>query len=509
MRIVRPFRMLNEAGFDHLIGSVLVVVVFGIIGSAYLVYAHAANSKYYDGTCTKTTDSVGSHGACVEQAQDLLDALQHQQVAEGHSYRTATGPGAGVFRYGNVYYLIMNGSYNNATSTAVYRLYGNGSLTGGTASNDGWQILCSAAAQYGLAANRGAGANKLVFSRAAGEYTTSPTYIIFNDACGFKLTRSSSPSSGGGSSSNSGGSPSSTTATTTTTSSSGAPTTRLGIWLNAENSSPGFVTTPGQHPDVANYYQAWGHSWPTTFVDQALAQGATPFIELEPWEMGGNWSKSPSTTPSFSDIDAGKYDAWLKSVGNDAKATGKPIIFTFAHEFNIGYQYPWSIVPPSSTGSSCGSNPCTPAQWIKAWDHVESVVDSTAGGHAYWMWAPNVDNSGSGTPYDPVPYWPGASEVQMVGVDGYPSFINPSGGTFQSDFGMVFSEIHQVTKLPIFISETNLSYLGKGGFESIPNYIHDLCADGGDGVLEYEDGLPALSSTQWSQLDTALAKCSN
>jgi len=48
--------------------------------------------------------------------------------------------------------------------------------------------------------------------------------------------------------------------------------------------------------------------------------------------------------------------------------------------------------------------------------------------------------------------------------------------------------------------------LGSGGFESISGFIKDLFADGGSGVLEFEEGgLPSMSSAQWSELDTALA----
>lgn len=35
-----------------------------------------------------------------------------------------------------------------------------------------------------------------------------------------------------------------------------------------------------------------------------------------------------------------------------------------------------------------------------------------------FMWAPNAYTGG--TTIEPTPYWPGASEVDMVGVDGYP-----------------------------------------------------------------------------------------
>lgn len=216
MRIAQRLRTLNEAGFDHFFLAVFVVVIFGIVGSAYLVYTRATNSTYYNGSCAAVTDKLGSSGTCVQQGQILLDALQHQEVATGHSYRTATAPGAGVFRYGSQYYLVMNGSYNTATQTAVHRLYGNNVLTGGTSSSAGWQVLCSAAAQYGFSTNSGAGANKLVFARTAGEYTSNPVYVYFLGACGSKVAIKSPtppPTTGGGSTSTGGGSTTSSSGT--------------------------------------------------------------------------------------------------------------------------------------------------------------------------------------------------------------------------------------------------------------------------------------------------------
>lgn len=299
--------------------------------------------------------------------------------------------------------------------------------------------------------------------------------------------------SGGGSSTGSGGS--STSGGGSSGSSNTPPATRLGIWPSVDNNG-NFTTVSGQKPDVANIYLGWQNSWPSQFISGAEAAGATPFVELEPW----NGSQQPAP---FSNINSGTYDSWLTGIGQAVKTLGKPVIFTFAHEFNIGGQYPWSIQPPGS--SSCGSSPCSPSQWIQTWDHVESVVNKSAGGHALWMWCPNVDSGGSNT--NPIAWWPGASEVQMVGVDGYPAFIDSSGGTFQSDFGQTFSEIHSKTNLPIFIAETNLSPLGSGGYESITNYIKDMAADGGDGILQFqEQGMPVLSSSQWSQLDAALAQ---
>jgi hypothetical protein len=45
-----------------------------------------------------------------------------------------------------------------------------------------------------------------------------------------------------------------------------------------------------------------------------------------------------------------------------------------------------------------------------------------------------------------------------------------------------------------------------GSYETVTDFMADLFSDGGDGILQFQDGTTALTSAQWSELDTALAK---
>lgn len=119
------------------------------------------------------------------------------------------------------------------------------------------------------------------------------------------------------------------------------------------------------------------------------------------------------------------------------------------------------------------------------------------------MWAPGADTGGPNQ--NPTPYWPGPSEVDMVGVDGYPNTQWGPFTSFSALFGPVFDEIHAETSLPIFLAETDLAPLDGSGYQSIAGFVSDLCSDGGDGLLEFEDGTPAMTDAQWSELDQALA----
>ena len=273
------------------------------------------------------------------------------------------------------------------------------------------------------------------------------------------------------------------------------PAVMLGTWISAETDGA-YSTIAGQHPNVANTYLLWGDSFPTSFADQARSVGATPFVEIEPWiNTQGNDTCSGSG-PTMTTIGANgvAISAYLAAFGSAIAAFGHPVILTFAREFNLAGQYPWA------QGDCEGT---TPAQWIRAWDTVRSDVDATAHGLAHFMWAPNADTGG--TTIDPTPYWPGASEVDMVGVEGSPDTRwGPRLGTFSGEFGPVFNEIHALTKLPIFIAETNLSALDGSGYQPIAGFVSDLCSHGGDGLLQFQD-TQTLTSTQWTELDKALA----
>jgi hypothetical protein len=104
----------------------------------------------------------------------------------------------------------------------------------------------------------------------------------------------------------------------------------------------------------------------------------------------------------------------------------------------------------------------------------------------------------------------------MVGLDGYPQSGSGWGlCDFQELFGQSFTEMRSLTSLPVFISETDLAPLSTtgdcdgGGYQTITGFIADLFADGGDGILQFQDGTPALTGAQWTELDAALAKAPN
>src|SRR5487761_1011857 len=201
----------------------------------------------------------------------------------------------------------------------------------------------------------------------------------------------------------------------------------LGMYeTNGAFPTPGPSAWPsGPTTNLSATYMAWGQDIPTyvePFVNDCNSNGLIPFVELEPWDSGSSWN----VTPLFSSITGGSWDTWLEALGTFIASTGKPCILTFAHEMNVSGQYPWS---QGDTGSGPGGGALTASERIAGWTYVRAKVNSTAGGHALWMWACNSYTGG--TTISPAAYWPSSALPDMVGIDGYPSTeYGSSLGTF-------------------------------------------------------------------------------
>lgn len=263
----------------------------------------------------------------------------------------------------------------------------------------------------------------------------------------------------------------------------------------------------GPTTNVTNQYFAMDLSSPWSefgapFIAQCNTAGLIPFVELEPW----NFDQSAIL---FTAIEAGTYDTFLTDLGSDIAASGKPCIITFAHEMNVSGQYPWSFDAVETLGAGHGSGPggadLTPANWITGWKYVRAKVNSTAGGLALFMWACSADTGGTSTT-SPSPWWPGATFLDMVGIDGYEA-LEGSPTTFNGVFAASLADVRaQGWSGDIYVSETNLALMVSGGGDSIPTFVADMAAAGMSGILEFEDsGLPQMTTAQWTAYNAAIA----
>jgi mannan endo-1,4-beta-mannosidase len=184
-----------------------------------------------------------------------------------------------------------------------------------------------------------------------------------------------------------------------------------------------FSRATGAEPGIALYYSAWNDPFQARFAASARAHHTTPFIQMLPYGV-------PLTS-----ITAGRSDAYLRSSAAAARAFGAPVIIGFGPEMN-GNWY------------GCGAGRSTPASFVAAWRHVVRTFRAAGANNVTWVWTINAVNAA----HSPLrQWWPGASYVTWVGIDGY--YYTPTD-TFGTVFGVTISQLRTFTARPVLISET-------------------------------------------------------
>jgi mannan endo-1,4-beta-mannosidase len=178
---------------------------------------------------------------------------------------------------------------------------------------------------------------------------------------------------------------------------------------------------------------------PTTFsarLKEASAGGAIPEITWMPCSFIAGCSASRDAFP-LTNIAAGRYDSYVKSIAAAAKAFGHPVILRFAHEMN-GSWYPWGK----------GVNGNTPARYVAAWRHVHNIFAARNATNVYWFWSPNKEGHSLSS------WYPGNAYTSFVGVDGYngPQYSS-SSMTPSQVFGSSLTQLATFSSKPIIIGE--------------------------------------------------------
>jgi len=183
-------------------------------------------------------------------------------------------------------------------------------------------------------------------------------------------------------------------------------------------------------------YINWGSPFPVKYVGDAAKIGAMTVLELEPRGKGA---------PKLPQIAAGKGDSWLKEFAASIAATKIPFTLSFGPEMN-GSWYAY------------GSGSNVFRDYIRAYRHVhdklikdigEYLPPARAAGLIKFMWQPSAIHTS--TP-SPIPYWPGARYVNLIGLDGY---YYHSTDTFHIIFARTIQLLRkQSPKTRIMIGET-------------------------------------------------------
>lgn len=201
----------------------------------------------------------------------------------------------------------------------------------------------------------------------------------------------------------------------------------LGVYVTGVPSSyapvTSFARAADARPNLVIVFSGWKEPFRSTFVQTAYQHGTTTIVQMNPAGV------------SLQSIVAGKSDTYLRSYARSVASFGHPVIMSFGHEMN-GSWYQW------------GAGHVKPATFVAAWRHVVQVFRSQGADNAVWMWTVNSMNA-TRSPLSQ--WWPGASWVDWVGIDGYYYFSTDS---FETVFGTTISALRRFTKAPVLLSET-------------------------------------------------------
>jgi glycosyl hydrolase family 26 len=201
----------------------------------------------------------------------------------------------------------------------------------------------------------------------------------------------------------------------------------LGVFENG--SPPGyapiaeFARTVNAQPNLVEYYSGWAQPFATSFARAIYVHGVRPFVQIDP------------TDASISGIAAGVYDGYLRLYADNVREFGHAVVIGFGHEMNAPtYSWGYGHVPAST--------------FVAAWRHIVSLFRGQGAENVTWLWTLQADGPGTG----PIAsWWPGASYVTWVGIDGY---YYTRSDTFDKVFSPTIHQVRALTAKPVLLSET-------------------------------------------------------
>jgi Glycosyl hydrolase family 26 len=184
-----------------------------------------------------------------------------------------------------------------------------------------------------------------------------------------------------------------------------------------------FTKAVGRQPNLVGYYSGWGERFATPFAQTVRRHGAVTILQMDP------------TDAVVARIADGGYDTYLRSYADSVRDFGAPVVIGFGHEMNA----PWY---------SWGYGHTSPATFVAAWRHIVTTFRRQGADNVTWLWTINADLPTTG----PIAaWWPGASYVTWVGIDGY--YYRPSD-SFATVFGRTIVQVREITRKPVLLSET-------------------------------------------------------
>jgi hypothetical protein len=160
----------------------------------------------------------------------------------------------------------------------------------------------------------------------------------------------------------------------------------------------------------------------------SYARGAIPCVDIDT-----SYAPDGTRTLTCAQVASGNYDAMIAGWATEVAALGHPIFLLLDVEMNG----PWE---PYSAD---------PGGYIAMWKQMRTVFERHGATNVSWVWCPNVD---AGNHFRPMSeYWPGADQVDWVGLDGF----NQGGQSWDAIFKTSYDKLVALAPgKPMMISQT-------------------------------------------------------
>lgn len=230
------------------------------------------------------------------------------------------------------------------------------------------------------------------------------------------------------------------TVQTVTTPSGSTGETIFGMSANGNEATKQAEQKLGLQAAIYGIYAPYTASFPTQEVTNAVNRGAVTMISWEPKDW--NNASVNQTKYSLKNINAGKFDTYMKNWLTAAKKTNQPIYVRWAAEMN-GDWHPWST----------GINGNKPGEYRAAHRRVVNLAKGIKASNIKFVFNPIVSYEGS---YPLKDLYPGDAYVDEVALDGFNwGSTRPWGWqSFEDIFTLGLKELNSVTtSKPIGIAE--------------------------------------------------------
>lgn len=214
-------------------------------------------------------------------------------------------------------------------------------------------------------------------------------------------------------------------------------------------SLPALERSVGPGITVISAYLTAGHPLAQSLIDTANREHARLLVT---WDPDGGRDGAVQPHYRLKDVAAGRYDASLQTLVAQLQGVRAGAILRPMPEMNTPW-YAWSGTV----------NHNSPAEYVKAWRQVRKAVQSAPDGRTVkLLWAPYAQSIPDTTANELQQYFPGQTQVDLVGVSGYNFGAQASlSWTEPGDlFASPYQIIESLAPKPFWLAETGSTAIG-------------------------------------------------